>query len=305
VPTCGVPALEAIFGGAGCDGSLHAVRQSDGAEIGHDADRVQVSASVVKVPIAVEFHSQVDDGRIVPTQRVTLEPDRRTPGPVGISQFVDPVTVSMRDLAYLMLTVSDNAATDVLTAAVGVDAVNRRLASVGCRDTAVVGDLQALFDGVAADLGFDDYRDLVAAQNGSKGEAAQAAATDPDRIDRCRALDPHQTTRTTARDSTRLLTAIWSDRAASAAACAAVRDGMSHQVTRRFGAAVPEGGSLAAKSGSLFGRVRNEIGVITDRDGESYAVAVFTRAHRPFVATTAINRAMATAAASAIDELRR
>ena len=115
--------FERLFDEAGCVGSLHVVRLSDGADVSHDADRPHVLASVVKVPIGLEFYAQADVGRLDPTETVTLGPERRTPGPVGISQFDDSVTMSLRDLSYLMLTISDNAATDVVTAAVGIPSV--------------------------------------------------------------------------------------------------------------------------------------------------------------------------------------
>jgi len=101
--------LKRLFDEAGCIGSLHVLRLSDGTEISHDADRPHVLASVVKVPIGLEFYAQVDAAQLDPTETVTLEPGLRTPGPVGISQFDDSVTMSLRDLSYLMLTISDNA----------------------------------------------------------------------------------------------------------------------------------------------------------------------------------------------------
>ncbi len=168
-----------LFDEAGCIGSLHAVRLSDGAEVSHDADRPHVLASVVKVPIGLEFYAQADDGRVDPTEMVALVPALRTPGPVGISQFEDTVTMSLRDLSYLMLTISDNAAADAVTAAVGIPAVNNRLRAVGCRETVVVESLQAMLDGVASEMGYGTYPELVAAQNGAKGPEAQAMATRP------------------------------------------------------------------------------------------------------------------------------
>jgi beta-lactamase class A len=191
-----------------------------------------------------------------------------------------------------------------VTAAVGIDAINHRLNSIGCRKTVIVESIQAMLDGVAVELGHQCYADLLAAQSGELGPVAKAKAIDPTRIDRCGALDPLQTSRTTPRDATRLLSAVWSDAAASSGACAMLRRVMAQQVTRRLAPAVLEGGTLAAKSGALFGRVRNEIALITDPDGESYSVAVFTRAHRPFVGTVNINAAMASAVTFALDELR-
>jgi beta-lactamase class A len=295
--------FQAIFEDAGCAGSLHALHLASGAEVGHDADRSQVAASVVKVPIALEFYAQADAGLLDPTQPVVIDATNRTFGATGVSRFADPATVSLRDLAYLMLSISDNAATDIITSSVGLDAVSRRLAGIGCSDTVVI-DFRAMLDGVAADLGFRDYPELLSAQRGDLGPAARARSTDQAQIDRCSALDPAHSNRTTARDSTKLLAAVWDDTAASPAACTNLRSVMGEQVTRRLRAAVPAGGSLAAKSGALFGRVSNEIAVITDRSGDAWAVAVFTRAHVPFEHQSRIDAAMAQAAKSAIEELR-
>ncbi len=293
-----------LFHEAGCIGSLHAVRLSDGTEVSHDADRPHVLASVVKVPIGLEFYAQADSGRVDPTETVALEPAHRTPGPVGISQFEDAVTMSLRDLSYLMLTISDNAAADAVTAAVGIPAVNDRLRAIGCRETVIVESLQAMLDGVASDMGHRNYPELVAAQNGEMGPEAQAMATDPERIDRCRALDPLRTSRTTARDATRLLAAVWAGTAASPRACASLRRVMSQQVTRRLAQAVLEGGTLEAKSGGLFRRVFNEIALITDPGGEAYSVAVLIRTHRSGSSRATINDAMSLAVAEALEHLR-
>jgi beta-lactamase class A len=292
-----------LFDEAGCIGSLHAVRLADGTEVSHDADRPCVLASVVKVPIGLEFYAQADSGRLDPTGAVTLVPEFRAPGPVGISQFDDCVTVSLRDLSYLMLTISDNAAADAVTAAVGISAVNDRLTAIGCRETVVVESLRSMLDGVASDLGHRDYSELVAAQNGEMGPEVQAMSIDTERIDRCRALDPMQTSRTTARDATRLLASVWGGTAASTEACTTLRRVMSQQVTRRFASAVLDGGTLEAKSGGLFRRVRNEIALIIDPDGEAYSVAVFTRSHQPY-SPILIDAAMSLAAAEALEELR-
>lgn len=296
--------LGRIFEDSGCTGSLHAVRLSDGAEVAHQADRPHVLASVVKVPIGLEFYAQAHAAQLDPSKVVTLVPALRTPGPVGISQFEDSVSVSLRDLCFLMMTISDNAATDVVTAAVGIGSINDRLISIGCPETVVLESLQAMLDGVATDMGHPNYSELVAAQNGEMGPEVQAKAVDTERIDRCRALDPLQTSRTTARDATRLLSAVWGNTAASPEACGRLRSVMSKQVTQRLARAVLDGGTLAAKSGALFRRVRNEIALITDPDGEAYSVAVLTRARQANASPVAINAAMAIAVTESLRELR-
>ena len=67
-----------LFAEAGCISSLHAVRLSDGTEVSHDADKAHILASVVKVPIGLEFYAQVDAGRVDPTETVVVEPAHRT-----------------------------------------------------------------------------------------------------------------------------------------------------------------------------------------------------------------------------------
>ena len=74
-----------------------------------------------------------------------------------------------------------------------------------------------------------------------------------------------------------------------------------HSASRR---AVPEGGTLEAKSGGLFRRVFNEVALITDASGESYSVAVLIRAHRPYTSRAAIGGAMSLAVAEALEHLR-
>ena len=93
------------------------------------------------------------------------------------------------------------------------------------------------------------------------------------RLEQCRALQPNRETRTTPEDMTRLLSRIWRDEAAPAAACAEVRRLMGHQASHRFALGFPDGVAVQTKSGGLLGRIRNEIGVVTYPDGCRYAVA--------------------------------
>ena len=142
---------------------LH-VRDIDGAgEIGEDADDLVVAASTFKVAVALAFFDLVASGAIDPTERVSLPPGARTDGPTGISILKDEVSLTLRDAAALMLTVSDNAATDAVLARVGVDLVHERLRGLGFVDTYLVGGCQQLMDAVANDLGFPEWGALPAA----------------------------------------------------------------------------------------------------------------------------------------------
>jgi beta-lactamase class A len=101
-----------------------------------------------------------------------------------------------------------------------------------------------------------------------------------------------------------LLRLIWSDGAGPAPACQRVRQLMSRQLTRhRLAAAFAPPIRVAAKSGSLVGIVRNEIGVVEYPDRRGYAVAVFTQVREPWHPDATVNTVIGTTAAAAISAL--
>lgn len=205
----------------------------------------------------------------------------------------------MRDLALMMLSVSDNAATGALEDLAGLDAVNATLAGLGLAGTVVPVTLAEYLDWIGQDAGYTGWAALErAAKAWSPRQERDALAG--------RAFDPGQAIRTTARETAMLLRLIWRDEAASQQACEQVRALLRRQVTRqRIALGFPPAAvQVAAKSGSLLGLIRNEAGVVTFPDGHSYAVAVFTRAHQQWAGEHAINAAIGRAAALAVDCLR-
>jgi beta-lactamase class A len=294
--------IRAVFDQAGCEGVLCVQSLDGGAEVGLRADEPVVPASVVKVQIALEAEIWFAGGRLDPREPVTLSAVGRTPGPAGISLFDDDAVVSWRDLVVLMLTISDNHATDALLRRVGVDAVNATAARLGLTGTVIESDVQAMLDSIGQDIGCASWEDSVA-------WAAGASAEELARADRqllaSRALDPARGTRTTARDMVTLLRLIWTGRAGPAAACERVRAVMARQLTRhRIASGFRFPVQVAAKSGSLAGVIRNEIGVISYPDGCRYAAAVFTRS-RPGSGDLAVSGAIGTATARAVAALRK
>ncbi len=193
-----------------------------------------------------------------------------------------------------MLSISDNAATDAIIARVGLDRINATLQALGLRHTVLVSDLRGLLASIAADAGVPSLDAL-----GSLTEVER-----DERLARCRALQPEHATRTTPYDMTCLLRSIWRDEAAPAAACAEVRRLMQLQASYRIAVGFPGDVTVQAKSGSLLGQIRNEIGVVIYPDGRRYAVAVFTRSHKRAARQPAIDRAIGTVAALAIGQLR-
>ena len=295
--------LADLFHRAGCQGWLCALDIDGPAEVALDATVPVVAASVFKVTVALEFFRQVAGGRLEAAERVRLDPSDSAPGPTGFSTFTDEVEVSLRDLARMMLTISDNAATDVLLARVGQAAVNDTAATLGLVDTVVTASLRELLDGIGQELDYAGWQELQDAANAPDASPEFVAGLRR-RLPTVAALVPESTTRTTARDMAVLLRLIWRDEAGPAQACAEVRQMMAAQVTRRVAAGFPPDVKVAAKSGSLIGIIRNEVAVVTYPDGSRYAVAVFTRADGMFQREGEINTAIRMAAVQAVGWLR-
>ena len=215
-----------------------------------------VVASVFKVALLVELFRQADRGLLDPAERVTVMADRHTAGSTGVSVMADDVTMSLRDLAYLMIAVSDNTAADAV-----IDRVGRRR-STPCWPPS----------------GWTARGSSTTAGSCSPAWSRTRAGGDvhrPALISRLRALDPARTNRSTPRDMTRLLSMIWRDEAASPESCASMRRLLGLQVwPHRLAAGFPyDDVAVSGKTGTLP-TIRNEVGVVEYPDGGRYAVAV-------------------------------
>ena len=284
--------IAATFRAAGVSATLHALDLASGRELDLDGDEPVVLASVFKVPLVVALQREHAAGRLDVATRVRVR--EGTYGATGIAAMTDPVTISLRDLAYLAIAVSDNAAADVLFDAVGDDAVAAVAAGLGLSRTVIPDRCRDMAASLLADSGAAAY------------DAVQAALmAEPRLLGRLRARDPARTNRSTAREMTALLQAIWEDRAATAEGCAAVRRLMGLQVwPHRLASGFPDADmTVAGKTGTLPG-IRNEIGVVELPDATSVAVSIFTRSDSPVASLPQADRAIGTAARIAVDALR-
>ncbi|WP_024801201.1 serine hydrolase [Nocardia sp. BMG51109] len=292
--------IRAVFADAGCTGWLHARRCDDSAaetsaaEISVGGDERVVIASVYKLALLVAFCRHVDAGRIDPTARLTVLPADCTPGPTGIAVLRDPVTMSLRDLATSMMTVSDNAAADVLLGETGLGPVEELLNDLGLTRTRIVGG--------TADL----HRSLVRDTDTHTTAEAFATLAENDEAWSVSAYDPSYTSATTPEEMTRLLRALWAGRVLSPEQTDFVRSVMRRQVwPHRIAAAFPHRTvSVAGKTGTI-GVIRNEVAVVEFPDEYPVAVAVFTRAARADPELPVVDAAITESARIAVTELRR
>lgn len=119
----------------------------DGAEVFIEPDRPFPTASVFKVPVLLELLMQAEEGRLRLDEAVIVTEDWKSPGSGVLKELTSSPTLSLTDLAMLMIIISDNTATDILVDRVGTSAINRRLASWGFKVTRVAMDCRhLLFD---------------------------------------------------------------------------------------------------------------------------------------------------------------
>jgi len=260
--------VEQTLARVGADGWVHARRVggTSAEQLGFGAETAVYTASVFKTAVLVELYRQVDAGLVDPSERATVTCHNRVMGPLGLSVMVDDVQMSLRDLATLMMSVSDNTATDILLERLGIERVNTSLHDLGLGSTALGVPCAAMLDAIIAELtqrGCTSMEDVL--------------ARGPEISRGLRSLDPAEQAHSTPREITRLLELIWTDRVASPTSCAEIRRIMSSQARpNQLRAAVPDGVAYAGKTGSVM-CIRNEAGVYTFPDGSSFALAVFTR----------------------------
>jgi beta-lactamase class A len=265
--------LGELFAAAGVKGFLHARDIDSDVGVGYHDDEPVVLASTRKIALLLELERRLAAGEWDPTERMRISPGRPALAGFGIPQLQDEVEISLRDLAVLMIAVSDNQATQLIAARVGAERVNATL----------------------RDLGFADVH--------FRHPTYDIASHDPSQPFGL----PELGASTTASAFTGLLAAIWRDEAGPPAACAEVRRILGTQVfPHRLRSGFPDSVKVAGKTGSLLGW-KNEAGVAEFPDGSRYAIAVFTLLKRPpeEMRATAQDAVIGAAAAAAVSSLRR
>ncbi len=92
--------------------------------------------SAIKIPILVEVLKQANEGKFKLTDKIKIEKKYQVGGSGVLKEFGDGLSeLSIYDLAVLMITVSDNTATNILIDLVGMENVNKTLEKLGFRNT--------------------------------------------------------------------------------------------------------------------------------------------------------------------------
>jgi beta-lactamase class A len=102
-------------------------------ELGGD-DRVP-TASTIKIAIMVEAFARVAEGKAKWTDELILTKEKKVGGSGILPEFADGLHLIFRDGVMLMMTLSDNTATNLVIDVLTADAVNARMESLGLKET--------------------------------------------------------------------------------------------------------------------------------------------------------------------------
>jgi beta-lactamase class A len=101
-----------------------------------NADEVFATASSIKIAILAEFVRQVQQSKLKFDDPYTLQLSDLVGGSGIVGALTPGVTkLTLRDVAALMISVSDNSATNILIDRIGMDNVNALLDSLGLKHT--------------------------------------------------------------------------------------------------------------------------------------------------------------------------
>ena len=128
---------------AGFSGTIGvcAERLDTGQQLAYNPDGVFYSASVIKLPVLVEFFRQVDTGRLSLDRRVEFRDSDKVIGSGILNELRAGLNPTLEDLLVLMMVISDNTATNILIDQVGIDQVNATLQRLGLTRTRLTGKI--------------------------------------------------------------------------------------------------------------------------------------------------------------------
>ena len=242
-----------------------ATQLATGRHIGYREDELFPTASVIKLPLLVTLYEDALAGRIDLSERVRYRDDTKVAGS-GVLQYLDDgLDPTLRDLSVLMMSVSDNTATDLLFDRVGKGRIEATMDRLGLASIRAPFDIrEMLMELVDMDHskpgGYDELRRLLRISAGTGG----------------RSMIPEQADRATPADMCRLLELIETRAILDADACMAILELMKRiQSATRIPGLLPKGTVVAHKTGS-YRRLRNDVGIVYAPNGP-YAIALFAR----------------------------
>lgn len=221
---------------------LYARNLRNGMEFAIGADTRVRTASTIKLPILAALEAQVAAGKVKWDERIALKPGDKVSGSGVLGSLADNTDLTIRNLAILMIIVSDNTATNLILDRITADAVNDYLDTIGLTVTRSNRKVRGDGTKLAAPTGWS--------KAGQKEENAKYGLGV-----------------STPREMVKLLEMLHQGKIVSAEASKDILDIMKNQqVKDGIGRHELEGWTVASKSGSLDA-LRSDVGIVYTKSG--------------------------------------
>ncbi|MFA4993236.1 MAG: serine hydrolase [Candidatus Omnitrophota bacterium] len=273
-----------------------------------NADDVFPMASCFKIPVMVEVMRRVDVGGLRLDDRLTLAETDKSPGSTLI-HCQEGLQPTVRDLLYLMITLSDNTATDMLWRLVGLGTVNETMREL---DLATIDCFMPNREYFLMECGAgSDWRGLSGAETVAKWRSFEARDEHEDAFQRVLeenerlngagfqhlyderwgrdesrgyddafAIDQALDNRGSPGDMAGLLAMITESRCASAPSCRLMIEILSRQEWReKIPAGLPPGLFVANKTGGVSG-TSNDAAIVYTPSGAPLVMVVYFKGLR-------------------------
>lgn len=150
------------------------------AHFEHRPERRFRAASTVKVPLTIECLRRVERGQLALEAPYRLTRAEKTPGSGVLLELHDGIELTIRDLLYLTISISDNTATNILIDLAGMEAVNATMRELGMSDSTLERKMRGrpALPGEAENWATPaDYATVIAALLAGSAASAESCAT--------------------------------------------------------------------------------------------------------------------------------
>ena len=124
-----------------------------GVEFGVRQDETFLAASVIKLPLFLHILSEWDAGRLSLDEKITVTEADKVPICGALTLFTGEVQADIRTLCRLMISISDNTATNVLIRRMGIEDTAQAFRRMGLEKTVLT---RAMFDYAASQAGLQN-----------------------------------------------------------------------------------------------------------------------------------------------------
>jgi beta-lactamase class A len=257
--------------------AMYAKHLPTGREVAIRADDPVNALSIIKLAIMVFAYRAAEVGLLDLAQRYTIEPEDRRRGTGVLQTFSPGLQPTYRDLITQMIITSDNTATDILIARLGVAPVNGMLADLGYAETRLQTTVGTLFRRLW---------DLIEPANATLSAQEVYARGFPQDVDASARLfafegDPAEWLgRTTARETARLLEQIQNGALTSRAHSDEMLAILQQQIyNSRLPQRIAFRAAIGHKTGDWPPIAGNDAGIIYSANGP-IVIAVFVTQNR-------------------------